>query len=117
MGSRDPYPDQLEQPVGGTVEEGDREVEEPGEPHQGCHRPGADPFGEQDGKGLGYQLAKHDVKHGDDGERHRHGDRMGGQRGERVRQPAEQALGDPGEGRFADPAEPQGGEGDSQLGG
>jgi hypothetical protein len=110
-------PEKPEQPVGSAVEDGDRAGHDPGESHQRQCHPAADYLGIEQGDGLRHQLAQNDMEDGDDDERD---DRCDGVRrdcGDRGRQPGE-AIGDQTrERRLADPAQPQRGQGDAQLGG
>ena len=102
--------------VGTGVEHEDRRVHQPVEGVQRRGRPQRQQLGLADRPGLGRQLADDDVQVGNDEERREEGDAVhqcrrldaeAGQHGfEQV-----------GEGRLADPAKPQRGQGDAQLAG
>ena len=102
--------------VGAGVEQEDRRVHRPVEQVQRHRRPQRQQLRLADGPGLGRQLADHDVQVGNQEERdreggavddHRVGDTEGG----------EQRLDQVREGRLADPAQAQRGQGDAQLAG
>ena len=104
--------------VGGAVEDPDRQRHHPGERHQRCRDPAAHFFGVEEGERLGHQLAQDDVQDGDDGERDRDGQRRGSRSWPWWAGASwNAALDDVGQGRFAHPAQAQGGQGDPELGG
>jgi hypothetical protein len=102
--------------VGAAVQHPDRRVHGPVKTVQRHRTPQADGFGVADGERFRRQFADHDVEEGNhaegDHEGHAVDDFFGGHAGQ-----AEQGLQQAGEGRFADPAQAQRGEGDAELAG
>ncbi|OMP13004.1 hypothetical protein COLO4_02447 [Corchorus olitorius] len=102
--------------VGAGVEQPDGRVHQPVEEVQRHRRPQREQVGLADRPGLGRQLADHDVQVGDDEEGREEGDAVD-HLGAADADGAEQGFEQFGEGRLADPAQAQGGQGDAELAG
>ena len=106
----------LEDGVGAGVEQPDRRVHQPVEEVQRHRRPQRQQFRLADRPGLGRQLADHDVQVGNDEERGEEGDTADQFVGMHADH-RQQRFQEFGEGRLADPAQAQGGQGYAQLAG
>jgi len=102
--------------VGAGIEHEDEGVHGPVETVERQGAPQGDRLGNADRQRFRRQFADHDVQEGDDAEGDHEGDAMddflGGDAGQ-----CEQRFEQAGKGRFADPAQAEGGEGDAQLAG
>ena len=110
-----PDADQAENAVGGVVEQPDRGKHRPVEDVERRRRPQRRAARQPDRDRLRHQLAEDDVEHADGGERGGERDRVE-QGGRHAGDTGDERLDQPGEGRFADPAEGDRGEGDAELG-
>ena len=109
------HAEQAEQCPGRQTEHRDRIVHYPGKADQRRGEPRRDHLGVEQRDRLGKQFAEDDVQYADQRERDRHRHGVIGDPGECCRQAGEQPLEDSRDGGLADPAEPEGGEGDPQL--
>jgi len=107
--------DSVEQPVRAALEQRDRYRHDPGKGEEWSRRPGRDGLRVYQGERLRHQLTQNDVKAGNDRERDYGGDGVGGDGRQHAGECAEPAIEKARQNRLADPAEPEGGEGDPEL--
>ena len=100
----------------GAVQQADERPQCPHEELGGLDDPERGCLGPLEGDCLGRQLAEHDVKGRDDGERDRDGNGVRGGSRDRSGQPYERRLDQGRERRLADPPEADAGHGDAELG-
>ena len=112
--ARGPYAEEANEGIARAVHQGQHQAKGPAEEQE---RPRADerhPPGVLERHSLRSELAADDVQKGDERERDRHRDRVQGD-GRRDPDRPEQGLDQMGDGRLADPAERDAGDGDAEL--